>query len=117
MTGNLDSATGGEIIERLRIDIVEYPESGKLGFGSRGDWRILRDHPCLDYWKASNSSACNWGRRQKNRCLREHPGVTPKDEGRPFQSVVGALGNLAELGLLLSVPMRRYVGAGRWRAH
>jgi hypothetical protein len=34
------------------IDIVEYPESGKVGFGSRGsEWRILRDGESLDYWE------------------------------------------------------------------
>jgi uncharacterized cupin superfamily protein len=34
------------------IDIVEYPDSDKVGFGSRGrGWRMLRDEPSLDYWK------------------------------------------------------------------
>jgi uncharacterized cupin superfamily protein len=33
------------------IDIVEYPDSEKVGFGSRGhEWRILRDDEPLDYW-------------------------------------------------------------------
>jgi uncharacterized cupin superfamily protein len=32
-------------------DIVEYPDSGKVGFGSRGRaWRILGDGPSRDYW-------------------------------------------------------------------
>jgi uncharacterized cupin superfamily protein len=38
---------------RPSIDIVEYPDSDKVGFGSRGqDWRILRDQASLDYWDA-----------------------------------------------------------------
>ena len=33
-------------------DIVEYPDSGKVGFGSRGAGsRIVRDVPSLDYWE------------------------------------------------------------------
>jgi hypothetical protein len=32
-------------------------------------------------------------------------------------SVVGILVGVTELGLLLSVPLRRYVGVGRWRGH
>lgn len=33
-------------------DIVEYPDSAKVGFGSRGrSFRILRDEPSLDYWE------------------------------------------------------------------
>jgi apolipoprotein N-acyltransferase len=32
-------------------------------------------------------------------------------------SVMGLLVGLAEFGLLLSVPTRRYVGVGRWRGH
>jgi uncharacterized cupin superfamily protein len=32
-------------------DIVEYPDSGKIGFGSRGRGsRIVRDGESLDYW-------------------------------------------------------------------
>lgn len=32
-------------------DIVEYPDSRKVGFGSRGQgWRILGDGQSLDYW-------------------------------------------------------------------
>jgi uncharacterized cupin superfamily protein len=34
------------------IDIVEYPDSRKVGFGSRGrEFRILRDDASLDYWE------------------------------------------------------------------
>jgi len=33
-------------------DIVEYPDSRKIGFGSSGqDFRMLRDEPSLDYWE------------------------------------------------------------------
>ncbi|HUF02391.1 MAG TPA: cupin domain-containing protein [Gaiellaceae bacterium] len=33
------------------IDIVEYPDSRKVAFGSRGrEFRILRDDASLDYW-------------------------------------------------------------------
>jgi uncharacterized cupin superfamily protein len=33
-------------------DIVEYPDSRKVGFGSRGhDFRMLRDETSLDYWE------------------------------------------------------------------
>ena len=33
------------------IDIVEYPDSQKVGFGSRGQGsRIVRDGESLDYW-------------------------------------------------------------------
>lgn len=33
------------------IDIVEYPDSTKVGFGSRrGEFRMLRDASSLDYW-------------------------------------------------------------------
>ena len=32
-------------------DVVEYPDSTKIGYGSRGqEGRILRDEPTLDYW-------------------------------------------------------------------
>lgn len=32
-------------------DIVEYPDSSKVGFGSRGQsWRILTDAPSRGYW-------------------------------------------------------------------
>ena len=32
-------------------DIVEYPDSGKVGLGSRGKgWRILADGAQSDYW-------------------------------------------------------------------
>jgi uncharacterized cupin superfamily protein len=32
-------------------DIVEYPDSRKVGFGSRGQgWRMLADEASLDYW-------------------------------------------------------------------
>jgi uncharacterized cupin superfamily protein len=32
-------------------DIVEYPDSQKVGFGSRArPWRIVRDEPPLEYW-------------------------------------------------------------------
>jgi len=32
-------------------DIVEYPDSRKVGFGSKGrGWRMLRDDESLDYW-------------------------------------------------------------------
>jgi uncharacterized cupin superfamily protein len=32
-------------------DVVEYPDSQKVGFGSRGrPWRIVRDEPPLEYW-------------------------------------------------------------------
>jgi len=37
---------------RPPIDIVEYPDSGKVGFGSRGnEWRMLRDDEKLGYWE------------------------------------------------------------------
>jgi len=37
---------------RPGIDIVEYPDSRKVGFGSRGRaFRMLRDEPSLDYWE------------------------------------------------------------------
>jgi hypothetical protein len=33
-------------------DIVEYPDSHKVGFGSRGmGSRMVRDEPSLDYWE------------------------------------------------------------------
>jgi uncharacterized cupin superfamily protein len=33
-------------------DIVEYPDSRKVGFGSRGmGSRMVRDEPSLDYWE------------------------------------------------------------------
>ena len=36
---------------RPAIDVVEYPDSQKVGFGSRGRrWRIVRDESPLDYW-------------------------------------------------------------------
>lgn len=36
---------------RPGIDIVEYPDSSKVGFGSRGsEFRMLRDEASLDYW-------------------------------------------------------------------
>lgn len=32
-------------------DIVEYPDSSKVGFGSRGrGWRTIRESESLDYW-------------------------------------------------------------------
>lgn len=37
---------------RPSIDIVEYPDSGKVGFGSRGQpWRILGDELSRDFWE------------------------------------------------------------------
>jgi uncharacterized cupin superfamily protein len=37
---------------RPSIDIVEYPDSDKVGFGSRGtDWRILPLRDSVDYWE------------------------------------------------------------------
>lgn len=37
---------------RPGIDIVEYPDSSKVGFGSRGrEFRMLRDEASLGYWE------------------------------------------------------------------